>query len=169
MTEQEVFTQSGDAYLRLVHPVKPYGPVLGPLLTLAPSLPLSLVAQMIVGISWRERLLGLSLAMAQLSEGVIEKMLNSLKDVRGISIVPTCAALATLARHGLFDAERLNSFNFDVTAFDGEVGWAIERTLWYAQTQPVGVLERGPNYGQSFADHVEMYEWILSGRHDNEG
>ena len=105
--------------------------------------------------------------MAKCPEKHVDEMLNSLYDVRGISIVPTCAALAVLARHALFDAEQLASGTFDRSVFDGEVGWAIDQAIRYAETQSVSACERGPNYGQSFVHQVELYEWIMSGQQDS--
>ena len=125
-----------------------------------------LVSRMIVGASWRERLLGLPLAMAKHPETFIAEMLESLRDVRGISIVPTCAALAVLARHDLFDPGRLSSGNFVRSFFDGEVGWAIDQAIQYAKTHSVSASARGPNYGQFFAHQVEVYEWIVNRQQD---
>lgn len=164
MTEDDVFSRTGGLYLRLIHPVWPderFEPVLVPLLALAPSVPCAVVSQMVVGGSWRERLLGLSLAMATHPATFVEEMLDSLQSVRGISIVPTCAALAVLARRGAFDLARLTSGSFDRTLFDGEVGWAIDQAVRYGEGQPMSGTERGPNYSQFFAHQIEVYEWIL--------
>ena len=57
----------------------------------------------------------------------VDHMFASLRDVRGISIVPACAALAVLGRRGLFDPSRLLEGEFDRAAFDGELGWALGR------------------------------------------
>lgn len=165
MTEDDVFVRTGDTYLRLIHPVWPnvsFEPALAPLLALAPSVPRNVVSRMIVGASWRERLLGLSLAMATCPAMFVEEMLDSLQDVRGISIVPTCAALAVLARRRVFDLARLVSGSFDRSVFDGEVGWAIDQAVHYAKGQPMSGHERGPNYGQHFAHQAQVYEWILN-------
>ena len=167
MTEDDVFRKTGETYLRLIHPVWPgesVEPVLTPLLVLAPSVPREVVARMIIGPSWRERLPGLPLAMATRPGTFVEVMLDSLRNLRGISIVPTCAALAVLARRGAFELARLVSGSFDRSAFDGEVGWAIEQAVRYAEGQPMSGSERGPNYGQDFAHQASVYEWILNGQ-----
>ncbi len=104
MSEDDIFRETRDIYLRLIHPVWPdegFRIVIGPLATLAPSVPDEVVAAMIIGASWRERLLGLCIAMAKGPGAFSEVMLRSLRDLRGISIVPTCAALGILARRGL--------------------------------------------------------------------
>lgn len=49
---------------------------------------------------------------------------------------------------------------FDRTAFDGEVGWATDKAMHVAGLRKDDVPGRGPNYGQIFDDHVEVYSWI---------
>jgi hypothetical protein len=167
MTADEVFERTGQAYLCLIHPVTrddAYRREIAPVVALSRSVPDALVSSLIVGASWRERLLGLLLAMSKRPEGFVDDMLASLRDVRGISIVPTCAALAVLGRRGLFDAGRLLSGTFDRTVLDGEVGWALDHAMRYATGQSVNADERGGNYGQFFAHQVEQYEWILDGQ-----
>ncbi len=75
---------------------------MAPIIALASSVRDELVTSMITGASWRERLLGLSIAMAKRPVAFIQAMLQSLRDPRGIAIVPACAALAVLARRGIF-------------------------------------------------------------------
>lgn len=167
MTEDDVFERTGQAYFCLIHPVmkgNAYRQELAPVLAVSDAIPDSLIAKLIVGASWRERLIGLSLAMTRRSGAFIDQMLASLHNVRGISIVPTCAALAVLGRRGLFDPARVLAGSFDRTPFDGEVGWALDIAVRYAAGELVSATERGPNYGQFFGHQVEMYEWILDGQ-----
>src|SRR3982750_4170535 len=105
---------------------------------------------MIVGKSWRERLLGISLALAKNPSMFANSIIQSLHDLRAISIIPACAALAVLARRGLFDISQLSGGTFDRAAFDGEVGWAIDKAVHFAGGQPPAENGRGPNYGQFF-------------------
>jgi hypothetical protein len=56
------------------------------------------------------------------------------------------------------------SGTLDRAAFDGEVGWAIDKARHFAGVQPENVDGRGPNYGQVFEDQTKMYEWILDGQ-----
>lgn len=102
--------------------------------------------------------------MAKVPEAFVDHMFASLRDVRGISIVPACAALAVLGRRGLFDPSRLLEGEFDRAAFDGELGWALDVAARYAAGRWVGVDESGCSCGQVFSHQVEMYEWILNGR-----
>jgi hypothetical protein len=172
MTEEQVFKQTGDTYLRLIHPAGPdnhYRSFLAPLREFTRTVPSDVVSSLICGASWRERLLGLWVGMAQGPEPFVEPMLGSFRRVTGYSITPTCAALAVLARHGRFDIGRLQSLEIDASAFDGDLGWAIKQAERYARGEVVGVDERCRNSGQSFLHQVEMYEWIIGGQQDAAG
>src|SRR3954452_21159662 len=105
MSEDDVFEQTKDAYLCLIHPMRRddiYRQEIASVITLASSVPDELVVTMITAAGWRERLLGLCLAMAKRPVTFTEAMLQSLRDPHGIAIVPVCAALAVLARRGTF-------------------------------------------------------------------
>ena len=163
MSENDIFEQTKGAYLCLIHPIRrddTYRQEIASVVLLASSVPDELVAAMITGASWRERLLGLCLAMAKRPGKFIEAMLQSLRDPRGIAIVPACAALAVLARRGIFTMEHSFSEMYDRTAFDGEVGWASDKAMYIAGLRAGDVPGRGLNYGQNFDDHVEVYSWI---------
>jgi hypothetical protein len=166
MNEDDIFKQTKDAYLSLIHPVRQgdtYHQEIGSVISLAPSVPDELVTAMLVSASWRERLLGLCMAMAKRPANFTEAMMQSLQDPRGISIVPACAALAVLARRGVFRLSQSFGSTFDRTAFDGEVGWAVDKAMHFAGLRTEDVPGRGPNYGQIFEDHVEVYSSISAG------
>jgi hypothetical protein len=165
MSEDEIFEQTKDAYLCLIHPVRRedmYRREIAPVVDLARLVPDQLVTAMIAGASWRERLLGLCMAMSKRPATFTEAILQSLRDLRGISIVPACAALAVLTRRGVFTMPSSFAVMFDRTAFDGEVGWATDKAMHYAGLRAEDVPGRGPNYGQIFDDHVEVYSWIYA-------
>jgi hypothetical protein len=164
MSEDDIFKQTKDAYLCLIHPVRQgdtYRKEIASVIALAPLVPNELVASMITGPSWRERLLGLCIAMTKRSASFIEPMLQSLRDPRGISIVPACAALAVLARRGAFTMTQSFSEMFDRQVFDGELGWATDKAMHVAGLRE-DVPGRGPNYGQIFDDHVQVYSWVYA-------
>ena len=166
MSEDDIFEQTKGAYLCLIHPVRrdeTFRREIAPVIALAPSVPDALVTDMITGVSWRERLLGLCIAMSKRKAIFAEAMLQSLRDVRGISIVPACAALAVLTRRGAFAMPPSFAEMFDRTAFDGEVGWATDKAMHFVGLRAEDVTGRGPNYGQIFDDHVEVYSWIYAG------
>lgn len=163
MNVDDIFQQTRDAYLCLIHPVLQDDACrkqIVSLVVLAPSVPDEFVASMITGESWRERLLGICLAMAKRSVSFVEPMVQSLRDPRGIAIVPTCAALAVLARRGIFAMPQRFSEMFDRQVFDGEIGWASDKAMQYAGLTTDEVSGRGPNYWQIFEDHVQIYSWI---------
>jgi hypothetical protein len=162
MSEHDIFQQTGDAYLCFVHPLLEDDTCrkeMASVIALAPSVPDDVVTSMITGASWRERLLGTCLAMAKLPTSFVEPMLQSLRDPRGISIVPTCAALAVLARCGSFAMPQTFSEMFDRQVFDGEIGWATDKATYYAGLRADHFPGCGPNYGQIFEDHMQVYSW----------
>src|SRR6185503_5429824 len=163
MSEGDIFEQTKGAYLCLIHPIRrddTFQREIAPVVALASSVPDELVASMITGASWRGRLLGLCLAMAKRPATFIEAMLESLRDPRGIAIVPACAALAVLARRGIFMMAPSFPEMFDRTAFGGEIGWATDKAMHIAGLRAEDVPGCGQNYGQIFDDHVEVYGWI---------
>jgi hypothetical protein len=167
MTLDDIFDGTGQAYLRMIHPVRKgnaYRQEIAPVLGLSSSVPDELVSSMIVGSGWRERLLGVCMGMAKGPVAFIDPMLRSLREPRGIVIVPTCAALAVLARRGLLDISQLSAAAFDRSAFDGELGWAVDKARHFAGAELQVSEGRGPNYGQVFDDQAEMYEWIVDGQ-----
>jgi hypothetical protein len=167
MSVDDIFNRTGQAYLCLIHPVRTgstYRQEIAPVIALSPLVPDEVVAGMIVGSSWRERLLGICMGMAKHPTDFVDPMLRSLRDLRGIAIVPSCAALAVLSRRGFCDIAQSFAGTFDRAAFDGELGWAMDKARHFAGAQPEDVAGRGPNYGQVFEDHTEMYEWVLDGQ-----
>jgi hypothetical protein len=163
MSEDDIFQQNEDAYLCLVHPVLQDDTCrreIASVVALAPSVPDNVVATMITGESWRERLLGICIAMAKRPESFGEPMLQSLRDPRGIAIVPVCAALAVVARRGIFAMPQTFSEMFDRQVFDGEIGWATDKAMYFAGLRTDDVPGRGPNYGQIFDEHTQVYIWI---------
>jgi hypothetical protein len=163
MREEDIFNQTKGAYLCLIHPIRRddiYRQEIAPVVALAPSVPNELVAAMVAGSSWRERLLGVCLAMASQPVEFIEPMLQSLRDPRGIAIVPMCAALSVLARRNTFTMSKSFSALFDRSAFNGAIGWATDKAMHVAGIRTEDVPGRGPNYGQIFEDHIEVYSWI---------
>ncbi len=165
MTEDDVFEKTEGAYLCLIHPNRhdqAHRQAITTIVALAPSVPDEVVAAMITGASWRERLLGLCMAMAKRPAIFIEPILQSLRDPRGISIVPACAVLAVLARRGVFVMNETFSEMFDRTVFGGDIGWAVDKAMYVTGLRSNDVPERGSNYGQIFDDHFEIYDSIYA-------
>jgi len=168
MNSDDILTLTEDAYLCLIHPVRlgeSYRKEIASVVALAPSVPDELIAAMISGPSWRERLLGLCLATAKQPEIFIEQIFQSLRDPRGLAIVPACAVLAALARRGVFTITPTFTSSFNRQIFDGEMGWAMDKAMYLAGLSREDVPGRGPNYGQIFENHVDLYAWILKNSH----
>src|SRR3954451_5476256 len=95
MTGAELLGRTNGAYLCLVHPVRAggrYRQEVAPVLALVPSVPDQVVASLLAGASWRERLLGLCAVVAKgRPEAFVEAVLRSLREPRGFAIVPACA------------------------------------------------------------------------------
>ena len=162
MTAEKIMEQAGTAYLCLIHPIlkdNTYRQEISPILAVVPHVQNAEIATLIIGVSWRERLVGFVLAMATQPEDFVKPILQSLQNPRGIAIVPACALLSILAEKNLFKTADILSNNFDRTAFDGELGWAIEKILFQAGLRTDDISGRGPNYGQIFEDHREVYRW----------
>jgi hypothetical protein len=166
MRVEDIFDQTKGAYLCLIHPVlrdHAYRQEIAPVIALAPSVPDEVISAMIVGPSWRERLLSLCMAMTKRPATFVEPMVQSLRDPRGISIVPACAALAVLARGRLYAMTLSFGEKFDRQIFDGEIGWATDKAKHFSGLCTEDVSGHGPNYGQNFDDHVQVYSWIQAG------
>jgi len=151
--------------LCLIHPSLPgdaYRKEISPVIAIAPAVSALLIEDLIKHAGWRERILGICIGMAKHPVAFIDPILQSLKNPRVIAIVPACAALAVLARRGSFAMARSFPDEFERSAFDGEVGWALDKAMHFAGLQSLDVPGRGPNHGQSFEDHFEVYDWLLS-------
>ncbi len=165
MTESELIRKTKDAYLELVHPASEdyeHSQSIVTLLDLAPTVSDDVVSSMIAGPSWRERLLGLSIAMTKERQpaSYIENMFQSLRDPRGLAIVPTAAALASLARRGAFTMTPSFGEQFDHNIFSGEVGWAVTKAMHFAGLISDDAVGVAPNNGQVFEDHLQLYDFI---------
>ncbi|MDB6028230.1 MAG: hypothetical protein JWM68_4453 [Verrucomicrobiales bacterium] len=163
MTEEEIFHRIEDSYLYLVHPEihdESFQKGIKTILSLAPLVSDDLIVSMITGASWGERLVGLCLGLTKQPQGWMEAIVKSLRDPRGIAIVPACATLAVLGREGSFKIESSFAEGFNRAAFDGEVGWAMDKARHHANSRAEAIDDLGPNYGQIFEKHLEVYQWI---------
>ena len=51
---------------------------------------------------------------------------------------------------------------FDRQVFDGEIGWATDKAMHFAGLRDDDIAGCGPNYGQIFDDHIQVYSSILA-------
>ena len=163
MTEEEIFKQTKGAYIGLLHPLdkhEEFGGYVETLINLAPKVSNEVIHAMLAGSSWRERLLGNCMAMTRqnVPESFVACMLQSLRDPRCLSIVPTCAALALLARRGVFKMTPAFGTMFDRAVFNGELAWAVDKAMFFCGLRSEDVSGNAPNDGQTFEDHVRFYQ-----------
>lgn len=163
MTEEEIFKQTKGAYIGLLHPLdknEEFGGYVKTLIALAPKVSNEVIQAMLAGSSWRERLLGNCMAMTRedVPESFVENMLQSLRDPRCLSVVPTCAALALLAQRGIFKMTPAFGTMFDRSVFNGELGWAVDKAMFFCGLRSEDVSGNAPNDGQTFEDHVRFYQ-----------
>jgi hypothetical protein len=169
MTQSDIFKQTKGAYWGLMRPARDGGELskhIDSLIAIAPAVPADVVTFMLAGASWRERLLGLCIAMTQSRQPAqyVDSMIQSLRDPRCLSTVPTCAALALLARRGVFAMTESFADGIDRTPFCGEVGWGIDKALHFARVRSEDAAgESGPNDGQDFEQHVQFYDSLHAG------
>ncbi|HTI72574.1 MAG TPA: hypothetical protein VMF06_21540 [Candidatus Limnocylindria bacterium] len=163
MNDDDLFEQTGDTFLCMIHPIMRdalHRQELSRLVAIEPLVTPSAVVALILGASWRERLLGLGLAMIKGGAAYVAPMIQSLRDPRGIAIVPACAALAVLGRSGIAIYPALLHQEFDHVVFDGEIAWAMEQMRRHiAAVFPV-CSDPGRNSGQHFDDHIEVFRWL---------
>ena len=49
---------------------------------------------------------------------------------------------------------------FDRPVYNGEIGWATAKAMHISCLCADDFPGRGPNYGQIFEDHAEVYSWL---------
>ena len=163
MSEEDILEKFGQLYLCLIHPDVDdilFKKDLKSINLISESLKNCEIHKLINGDSWRERLLRVLLGMQNDKKNCGVIILNSLIAIRGISIVPSFAALAVLARSGLFDFKTVFDMDLDPKLFDNEVGWSIDTAYKYVCGDLVEKNFRGPNYGQVFINHVKLFDYI---------
>jgi len=145
MTDDDIFDHTKGAYLCLIHPVRHDGTAAR---RLRPWCACTISALRVGCVDDYRRVLarapsGVCMAMAAQPASFVEPMLQSLRDPRVISIVPACAALAVLARRGVFAMPQTFSEMFDRQVFDGEIGWATDKAMHFAGLRAGDVSGRG--------------------------
>jgi len=171
MNASNVMQRVGDAYLPFNRPDFA-DPTLRPAITritaLAPEVDAKLIAELIAeGESWRERLVGLVFAANSDLPAFVNPMIASLRDPRGLAIVPTCAAIAVaLSQQAECMPSQIDSL--DPESFSGELGWALDNVrfhLGHACHKPQG---KSPNDGKDFDTHVNLVKLIQDTHRDRE-
>jgi hypothetical protein len=158
MTADQLFAETGDAYLVLIHLESDVDEAVSRISLATATCPSELVDQLLRdGPSWRERLLGLVMASLQGISEHYDTALDAFHRTGGMSIVPISAALSVAIRDYGCNYTPEMTGSLDRNAWDGEIGFALD-CLHHAigiAAAPDRML--GPNYGQDFAKHLDFY------------
>jgi len=161
MTEAELFADTGDAYLTLIHLEDRVEEAIARISVCADKTSNDLIHELLRnGDSWRERLLGLAIATMRGIDQFYDSLIASLHKTGGISIVPICAALAVAVRDRGCRYNAKMTATLDRNQWDGEIGYALD---WFHHA--IGISDSpneliGPNHGQNFARHLAFYSTL---------
>lgn len=120
----------------------------------------SVITELIHGPSWRERLVGLAFAVMSQPSSYVEQIVKSMKDSRGLSIVPGFAALVVGLRLDALCELPRSVCLLERSAFDGEIGWAIEKAMFHLGQRCTDPGGTAPNSSQVFEDELNFYDWL---------
>jgi len=161
MTAKELFNSTEDVYLSLIHPE--IHPLLDSedfisLLRIADTASENTVKELTISNDWRERIIGLAIAARARLWNLGKTVSESLRDPRGIAIVPAGAFLITCGRVGKIPLEELLPLSYDPDVFDGEVAFALDCVRRSLSAERASVpSESGPNYGQNIQVYTKLY------------
>jgi hypothetical protein len=158
VTEEELFAETGEAYLYLVHLEDDVDGELARIKACEPLVSNSLIRSLLVqGESWRERLLALVLACLRGVDVFGESLVHCLENSGGISIVPTCAVLTVAVRDFGWNYKPEMIANLNRSNWDGEFGFGLDHFHHEIGLTKRPETEYGPNFGQSFGRHLAFY------------
>ncbi|WP_339736309.1 hypothetical protein [uncultured Gimesia sp.] len=166
MTPEQLVQATGLFYQGLIHPA-PDAPEfqvgLDTFCHLRDDLNRGLALQLIQDVNWRSRLLGFAVAALLQDWSLSSDILETLQRPTGSSIVPAGAWLMMQHQRAPEESPECDLVEFDLTLFDGEVGWILTR-LQAAREGAFSVYaeETGPNYGQSLQDQLDLYESLCT-------
>ena len=161
MDQEQIMQRIGSAYLALVHPEYNSANLaqdLQPIVEITPLVPDGVVSDMLrAGLSWRERVVALAVAVGKRKPGFIQDMIGSLSDPRGLAIVPACAAVVVATNSNAPDGIEESCSELDRNAFDGQMGWALEKMYHYLGLSEHDPPGNDPNDGQNFEAQLAMF------------
>ena len=163
MTPDQLFQATGSLYQSLIHP-DPDDPEfqagMARFCQLRETLDRDLVLQLIKESDWRSRLLGYAVAALNQDWSLSSEILATLSHPTGLTIIPAGAWLIIQHRRVPELSPDLDLTEFDLSQFDGEVGWVLSRVqAAHAGTLAVADEETGPHSGQSLQDQLMLYEF----------
>ncbi|PCJ56842.1 MAG: hypothetical protein COA79_17970 [Planctomycetota bacterium] len=156
-SEDEIFNLIGDAYLSLIHLGDGVDEDANKILNLSSGVDNNVISKLLCGQSWRERLVGLVLATDRGPDQFFKSLTESLFDIRGISIIPTCAVMSIAVTSFGFKYKPNVLSDLDRSIFDGELGTAIDHFHFAIGDGKEPSITHGENYGQEFENHKAFY------------
>ncbi|MDF1660707.1 MAG: hypothetical protein P1V97_02990 [Planctomycetota bacterium] len=163
MTGAEFYGYTKIAYLSFIH-LHDVTESLNLILDCVPRVSDILIREMLLGSSWRERLYGLVLAGLRDYPPFFSEMHMSLRDVRGLSTVPTAAALSVAITDFDCPYDPAMTMTIGREILDGELGFALDQLHFSIGIGPKPELSKGPNDGQSFDQHRSFYRYLSTKR-----
>lgn len=162
MTPEQLVQTTGLFYQSLIHPALDDPTFLADLdrfCQMRDNLDRGLALQLIQEVNWRDRLLGFAVAALLQDWSLSSAILETLQRPTGMAIVPAGVWLMIQHQRAPKASPELILTGFDLTMFDGEVGWVLTRLQEEREGRfSVSPEETGPNYGQSLQDQLELYE-----------
>lgn len=161
MTVEELLAATGDAYLALVHLEEGVADAIPRISACRDRVSDALIDELLCAeLSWRERLLGVSLASMRGADQFFDSLVTSLYRPRGIAIVPTAAALAVAVLDLNCTYNPASTASLDRDAWDGELGFALDWLHFRIGVGNAPATALGPNFGQDFNAHFEYYRQL---------
>jgi hypothetical protein len=110
---------------------------------------------------WRSRNEGVALAVADGSKAWVSELIGTIEPPTGRSITHALAAAVALADGSLSDSDLARVRGFTREAFDGEVGWAVDKLLFHAGHSTEDPGGPGPYTGYNFEDLLALFRAVI--------
>jgi hypothetical protein len=170
MNVSELMDKAEDAYLAMNRPSVDDPATLAAvarIVALQPEVSDRTISELISnGPSWRERLVGLVLAVNRGQPSFADAIIDSFrKHPTGLAFVPAFAALVLMTggKPSRSTLEGLSTLNR--TLFDGDLGWSMDKFLFHVGCSPCDPGGMSPNDGKSFEDNLEVFKLIKDTQH----
>ncbi len=158
VTVEEFLAETRDSYLPLIHLVDGVEEAVATIAASEHRASRALIEELLCdGDSWRERLLGLVAASLRGVGQFYDQLIVCMYRTRGLSIVPTCAALSVAVRDHGCNYETSMTATLDRELFDGEIGFALDWLHHAIGIREMPRIMQGPNSGQVFPTHLDFY------------
>ena len=174
MKASEIMEITGNAYLAMNRPCVKNPDTMSAVAEILAVLPKAndeTISELISdGSSWRERLVGIVLAVGHGSPSFSDPIIDSFrKHPTGLAFVPAFAALAVIVRSQPSPELLQDLSTLDRTLFDGDLGWSMDKFLFHVGSSPHDPGGKSPNDAKSFEDNLEVFKMIKDTQPKPEG